>query len=749
MSQSPEYVTVEEMKTRLRSNNHVVPSKSVRAELARLCLQHNLMTEMESLVTRNPRDTRRAWLVAAMARVGCSLADESDVEEAYIMFGTGSIESIVKDAAEKKFHDDHTDYVNIFRTFYREIRDDYDNDFDNPNRPAFSEYFNEPELLDEAKETALHRWVDEQGGLVAALTRTYLPPSMRKMMIIEDGWKKFYVWVRATFPDIHTIKARKIVGDWFETTTEPFDSETFSSVFLERMRQAERESIVEDFIWHHTTFWPILSRSADAAGRRRPEIREEAEICALATWISDQGGMPGALAFEGLPQELKARIQLANNRFVNWATKHFSALTPNEAAAKCVGWVKIGLSKTFADGQYDDKFRATLDIENIRAFYNKRTSYKAIHDELKDMAMKKYKGWIVRPENARADVNDFFNTVVTEKQAQHRALEEWIVCQGGLDAALSCGYLPPSVKKQLLLGKSRFISWTNTYHRGVDEKTCMRACKGWLEIATNHEFTYLAFDKFESVMVSAQGGPSSSQPGSSSAQARPDDSAQRTNVGDFKIMDNDTTLAIYTKVLALTKKQTTATRINALLDLIPVTPPHLMVPYLPSAPFEPRLPYVGSWTTAGDFKRDADRTLADFKKDANTRVKDFNKDVDHRRCEFAVELSKRTEKLRLRTSQAACANAGGAKTELTHIEILDLMAKHPDNIDYLIELYNSLPPLIGSSKEAFMKEADTTAKEFTKEAEKCLKKYTQAVDRLANKFAQDVSRRVEELARRN
>ena len=64
MSQSPEYVTVEEMKTRLRSNNHVVPSKSVRAELARLCLQHNLMTEMESLVTRNPRDTRRAWLVA-------------------------------------------------------------------------------------------------------------------------------------------------------------------------------------------------------------------------------------------------------------------------------------------------------------------------------------------------------------------------------------------------------------------------------------------------------------------------------------------------------------------------------------------------------------------------------------------------------------------------------------------------------------------------------------------------------------
>ena len=160
------------------------------------------------------------------------------------------------------------------------------------------------------------------------------------------------------------------------------------------------------------------------------------------------------------------------------------------------------------------KYRTILLAETTKVFFDDLTNYKKTYEVLKNNALEKYKAWTSRAECV--GFGDFFDPVVAEDQARLESLEDWVVGQGGFDKALVCAHLPPAFKKQLELGRKRFMRWVNVSYPGVDEMTSMRTCKGWLEAATSDYFVYTSFDKFGIAMAKARS--ETVRPGTSEGQ---------------------------------------------------------------------------------------------------------------------------------------------------------------------------------------------------------------------------------------
>ena len=237
------YLTVPDLKTLLRDNNVAAPPKAKRGDLTALCVQHSLLTEQQALVTRNEKSTRRAWLTAALASVGCELRTDSRLCDNYIENGYGSPEDIAATMAEMKFYYNHTDYKTILDKIHEEAEEDYeaecgddsDEDFGYRRdfKPRFRDFYDPYEASDEAKTIAIKRWLEQQPNIEAAILRPELPYTLIRSILYRTAHKHYNSWLRSRYVKASHRYGNQIADKWLreEATLENTNIAVFASKF--------------------------------------------------------------------------------------------------------------------------------------------------------------------------------------------------------------------------------------------------------------------------------------------------------------------------------------------------------------------------------------------------------------------------------------------------------------------------------------------------------------------------------------
>jgi hypothetical protein len=195
------YQTITALKALLTSRHLVVPKNSGRDGLLRIAREHDLITEREFLATRNIKDTRKAWLVAELTKLGCTLRNDSRLCEMYIQENIGNPHDIAMTMAEMDFLFSHTEYAAIrdemrsdAESEYEEAFEDYRNDRE-LGRPQFNEFFDG----EEAKPIALSRWLDSQPLTQETLDNPILPQSFKSLCFRNIAQKIKNSWLVKTF----------------------------------------------------------------------------------------------------------------------------------------------------------------------------------------------------------------------------------------------------------------------------------------------------------------------------------------------------------------------------------------------------------------------------------------------------------------------------------------------------------------------------------------------------------------------
>lgn len=196
-----EYLKVADLKKRLKDVMVRPPANANRDTLLRLCAMHGVITETELLTTRNKKDTRQAWLTAALERKGCTLREDSRVCQAYIEDGIGDLETICNVMCEMKFYFAHTNYEAIRDEMYNQAHDEYEEECDEFNRDQYRDYefrprfnFDSSEASEWAKFSALKEWIASKPNANDAFLTPDLPNTLKNEVREVTLKQRYYSW---------------------------------------------------------------------------------------------------------------------------------------------------------------------------------------------------------------------------------------------------------------------------------------------------------------------------------------------------------------------------------------------------------------------------------------------------------------------------------------------------------------------------------------------------------------------------
>lgn len=180
MTTTPKYRNVTELRNLLKNANIRVSAKANRDDLVRDCLEHGLISYIDSLAVRSPTESRQKVIIDALSRRGCILRDDSRLCQAYIRHGRGDPEEIADVMMEMKFYFEETAYDAIRERLFEETRDEcYYNGF------HFRDVWNPEQASIDAKHEALEKWVRHH-GIQNAIAHPKLPPTLKLQLIKEE-----------------------------------------------------------------------------------------------------------------------------------------------------------------------------------------------------------------------------------------------------------------------------------------------------------------------------------------------------------------------------------------------------------------------------------------------------------------------------------------------------------------------------------------------------------------------------------
>lgn len=232
---TPEYLTVAELRRRVKNANLRLPSTSrARNDILSFCKENGLITHIESLAARTVYDTRRNILTDALHRRGCELRDDSRLCDAYLTYGEGDVEEIADIMAEMKFYFAETQYESIMDDLHEEAYRQYSRERDD-YYTRFGDYWCADEASEEAKAKALRLWVATKGARAAA-EHASLPMTLRYRLVRQCRESELST-LRGNLDHVSWGEMTSRIGDWLDRPSVPQPGELEEQVIQDALAE--------------------------------------------------------------------------------------------------------------------------------------------------------------------------------------------------------------------------------------------------------------------------------------------------------------------------------------------------------------------------------------------------------------------------------------------------------------------------------------------------------------------------------
>ena len=256
MQKKPTYLSVDALKEKLHEYNMTTGTKikvgKTRSLLLEACKTAGIINEYEFLATRNATDTRRAWMVYELERVGCTLRADSKLCQAYIENDQGDPVYIASVMAEMKFYFEETEYETIREEMFNKAQEEYELEMDSYNnnynnydhRPRFHDYFDSQETSNQAKDNALEKWIKTatQGKIeiALALTKPVVPATLRTRLENMLKLSRFQKWISSIGVSEKALHATTIYTQLESIALANAFPYTFEATFGTKIRQLQK-----------------------------------------------------------------------------------------------------------------------------------------------------------------------------------------------------------------------------------------------------------------------------------------------------------------------------------------------------------------------------------------------------------------------------------------------------------------------------------------------------------------------------
>lgn len=275
----------------LLSTVNITSSGKKRPELINLCIQNNLITEVESITTKNKIESRRAWMIMELAKVDCNLRTDSKLCDAFINDGIGNPMQISAIMEEMQFYHTFTDYASIRDQIHQDAEDEYEDDIDKYGRSecGFHEYFNAEDASESAKTTAFEIWVQSKQNMEQASQHPELPITLKKQLVYQIGINRMKTWIESRF----NTKATKAHGFDItrgflqETNIEEMTVDTFEMKFYAVLLEHEKRELCKDRLQIKVQNWMGSTKSTNFAKHVVCKIAQTVEDLEYVDVITD------------------------------------------------------------------------------------------------------------------------------------------------------------------------------------------------------------------------------------------------------------------------------------------------------------------------------------------------------------------------------------------------------------------------------------------------------------------------------